>query len=454
MRPPTLHSALRGLHWPAVPDPVSARMLALQFQFERSQWWPLETLRQQQLRQLRLLLDHARRSVPWYRRALPADVGSDMFDLERFAELPLLGKQQLRQAPDQLLSDAVPPSHGRVSWSATSGSTGDPARVATTELDAWLSQAATLREHLWQGRDFGAGLAVIRYPGEDRYRYPDGEVRDNWGGATRQLIRTGPAFVLSSSSDIADQATWLRQHQPGYLLSYPSNIRALCDYFQDHGDTLPSLRQVRSIGEQVDPPLRELVRATWGVELVDVYSAFEAGYLALQCPAGTHYHVHAEGVLLEVLDDRDRPCEPGQVGRVVVTPLHNFAMPLIRYELGDYAEAGEPCTCGRGLPVLRRVLGRYRNMLRLPDGRLCWPAFGTARFRSIAPIRQFQAVQTEPGQLELRLVTDAPLNAAQEQALVQLVRTQLDYPLAIRFSYHAHIERGPGGKFEEFISRV
>jgi phenylacetate-CoA ligase len=52
----------------------------------------------------------------------------------------------------------------------------------------------------------------------------------------------------------------------------------------------------------------------------------------------------------------------------VVTPLHNFAMPLIRYAIGDYAEAGPPCACGRGLPVLARILGRARNLLTLPHG--------------------------------------------------------------------------------------
>jgi phenylacetate-CoA ligase len=73
-------------------------------------------------------------------------------------------------------------------------------------------------------------------------------------------------------------------------------------------------------------------------------------------------------VLVEILDAQGRPCRPGEIGRVVATPLHNVAMPLLRYELDDYAEVGQACACGRGLPVIRRILGRRQNMLRLPDG--------------------------------------------------------------------------------------
>ena len=97
-----------------------------------------------------------------------------------------------------------------------------------------------------------------------------------------------------------------------------------------------------------------------------MYSSQEVGYIALECPTGESYHVQAENVLVEVLDDQDRPCSPGDVGRVVVTALHNFATPLLRYDIGDYAEVGAPCPCGRGLPALRRIMGRQRNMALLP----------------------------------------------------------------------------------------
>jgi phenylacetate-CoA ligase len=128
------------------------------------------------------------------------------------------------------------------------------------------------------------------------------------------------------------------------------------------------LREARTFAEALPEDLRALCRAAWNVKLCDVYSAEEAGYIALQCPDHEHYHVQSENLIVEVIDERGEPCRAGEMGRVVVTTLTSFAMPLIRYEIGDYAVAGAPCPCGRGLPVIERVLGGTRNLLRLPDG--------------------------------------------------------------------------------------
>jgi phenylacetate-CoA ligase len=113
-----------------------------------------------------------------------------------------------------------------------------------------------------------------------------------------------------------------------------------------------------SVGEPVTAALRDIVRQAWDVPLKDSYSCEEAGYLAMQCPEQEVLHVQSENLLLEVVGNDGRPCVPGEAGRVLVTSLHNFATPLIRYELGDLAEVGAPCACGRGLPVIARVLGR------------------------------------------------------------------------------------------------
>src|SRR5215510_10900500 len=102
--------------------------------------------------------------------------------------------------------------------------------------------------------------------------------------------------------------------------------------------------------------------------------------MALQCPDHEHYHVQTECILLEVLDTHGGPCAPGRAGLVVATPRHAFAMPLVRYVVGDYAEVGPPCPCGRGLPVLARIMGRTRNRLVLETGESYWPSFGTHRF--------------------------------------------------------------------------
>jgi phenylacetate-CoA ligase len=189
--------------------------------------------------------------------------------------------------------------------------------------------------------------------------------------------------------------------------------------------------------------------------MVDMYSSQETGYLALQCPDHPHYHVQSESVLLEVVDDQGRPCAPGEVGRVLVTCLNNFATPLIRYEIGDYAEVGEPCPCGRGLPVLKRIMGRYRNLLTLPDGSRRWPRLGyESKLQDIAPIELMQMVQRNLDEIDVRLVVPRPLSATEQESLTGFIQKNLGHPFRLRFEYVDSIRNPANGKIEQFISQV
>ena len=165
--------------------------------------------------------------------------------------------------------------------------------------------------------------------------------------------------------------------------------------------------------------------------------------------------MQSEGVIVEVLDDTGAPAAPGELGRVVVTALHNLSMPLIRYDIGDLGELGPPCDCGRGLPVLRRVVGRSRGLFTLPSGERRWPLVGFARFREVAPaIRQFQIIQETRDLITARFTVDAPLTAGEESALTEIIRAALRHPFTVRFEYPAVIAREKNGKLHDVWSRV
>ncbi|MDQ7008381.1 MAG: phenylacetate--CoA ligase family protein, partial [Acidobacteriota bacterium] len=354
---------VEGIAWPALPGAAGEALVCLLYQFERSQWWPETALRAAQWRQLRILLRHARRHCPGYRHRLPAEP-----DPAGWREIPVLTRQQLQQEAASLRSEAPPEAHGRRLRFATTGSTSRPVEVERSELALLMAEAMVVRDHLWHQRDLGGKLAVITT------KVGQGE-HSEWGGAVSSAFITGPAATLDIRAEPAAQLSWLRRQQPAYLLSHPSNIDSLARLSLERGEHLPGLRGVRSFGEALPEGLRERVRRAWGVPLADTYSCEEAGTIALQCPQHARYHCMAEHLLVEVVDEAGQPCGPGEWGRVLLTTLHNYAMPLIRYEIGDYAELGAPCPCGRGLPVLRRILGRRRNMLVTPDGRRHWPSF-------------------------------------------------------------------------------
>ncbi|HUJ02435.1 MAG TPA: hypothetical protein VLW75_02275, partial [Rhizomicrobium sp.] len=127
----------------------------------------------------------------------------------------------------------------------------------------------------------------------------------------------------------------------------------------------------------------------------------------------------------------------------------------IRYDIGDWAEAGGTCACGRGLPALSRIFGRERNLILMPDGTRHWPLVGFDRFREIAPVRQYQFIQNDRQNIEVRLVTERPLDAREEEALSAHMQKALGHPFALRFIYfEGAIPAGANGKFEEFICRA
>jgi phenylacetate-CoA ligase len=259
-------------------------------------------------------------------------------------------------------------------------------------------------------------------------------------------------LVINSRIDVRQQLRWLQEYQPVYLLSLPSNLRELLRLCEQEGVDFPDLQQVRCFGETVTAELREHVRRVWGVGLSDIYSSQEVGYMALQCPEHEHYHVQAETMYLEVLDEKGKPCSPGEIGRVVVTPLHNFAMPLLRYEVGDYAEVGEACPCGRGLPVLKRIVGRTRNMARTPEGRCYWPSFPLEDWLDVANIHQFQLRQIAIDRIEVLLAMDGELSSQQAKLLEQRLQHSLNYPFKLDFRYVDAIPAQKNGKYEDFVS--
>ena len=445
-------SARSGIVWPALPNRFNAMVLALQHQLDESQWWPAETLLEHQMRQAEALISHAAGTVPFYGDRLGdvARVPTGELTLEHFQMLPILRRQDLQEAGQALASRATPRDHGRTSVIRTSGSTGRPVAVTRTAVNQVFYAALNLRSHFWHDREFGAVAASIRVL---RGAYAEA-FKANKPMPWVYGYRCGPMYFFDIGRTVGEQLDWLVKLDPVYLLTHPSNLRALLERSEETGARPQRLREVSTMTDALDPEVREACARVWGVPLHDAYSAQEVGFMALECPERPHYHVQSESVLVEVLDDDGAPCPAGRVGRVVVTDLHNFAMPLIRYDIADFAEVGEACSCGRGLLVLTRIVGRARNMLTLPSGERLWPSFGSRGLTDIAPIKQHQFVQKSVRHIEARLVTARPLTPEEEAKLREHILAKLSHPFEIAFAYHDDIPRSASGKFEDFLSEV
>jgi phenylacetate-CoA ligase len=450
-KPFILKSNVKGVVWPPLLAGPAASLAVLLAELERTQWLAPEELGKLQARQLPALLTHmAGQSPSFAARLKAAKLGlRDISTPETLRRLKPIGKPEIQDAGTSFFARSLPPGHEPVSQSKTSGSTGQPVVVRRTAINNLFWSAYAIREHLWNRRDITGRLSAIRSGIE---AYAEGR---HWGMPTNLLYVTGALQAIPIFTDIAEQAMLLAKFQPTVLKVYPSNLAGLLQLWRSGGFPLQQLKHIATMGETASDGLRADVDAVTGLGIEDQYSSQEIGAIAIQCPASGQYHIMAEALIIEILNERDEPCQEGEIGRVVATDLQNFSTPLIRYDLGDHAEMGGVCPCGRGLPTLKRILGRTRNLLRRPDGVNYWPRAVWYDFAKVAPIRQYQLVQNSLIDIEVRLVSDAELSQAQLAAMKPLILDRLGYPFNLTFvQSRERLPQTKGGKFEEFMSLI
>ena len=230
----------------------------------------------------------------------------------------------------------------------------------------------------------------------------------------------------------------------------PTNARSLARRLE--GKPLDGLDKLFLVGECFSDEDRAECEHGFAAAAVDRFGAMETGQMALQCPAGNHYHLQSENVLLEVLRPDGAPVKPGESGRVVVTTLHNYAFPLIRYEIDDAVTLGHPCSCGRGLPVIEKILGRRRHMFLFPDGSEMWPTL--MHGMGNLSVRQWQVAQTGPLELEVRYVPANPDKSSDYDRMTAFIRRQFRQNLSVRYKRLDRLPALPGGKFHNYINEL
>ena len=422
-------------------------------QFEGAERWSPETLEEYQLSLMGRLLAHAYETVPFYRARL-ADVGyqpGQPATRKLWQQLPVLRRSEVQDQRDALKSTRMPRNDDNSFKVTTSGSTGTPLTVWRSGHQALILQAIVLRKLIWADCDFRLKFGAIVL---DRSSTSVCTSIPDWGHPAALAYETGPGASIGNRSTPEEIAEWLVREQPDYLNIAPTLLKEVCFHFLDRGRTPLRLRGIMAHGEIVGPDVRELARRAFGLELFASYGANEVGTIAIQCPEHQHYHVQAETTLVEVLDDDGTPCGPGDTGTVVLTPLHGYASPLLRYEVGDRAVVGSPCPCGRPHPVLTQVVGRTRDCIVLPSGKRRYCYFLSVAFWEFGDLRQFQIIQRSLYDLEVRLVVRQRLTPDTEAEFARRIKTATSDHFSVSLTYHDSIPLPPSGKFQDIVCEV
>jgi phenylacetate-CoA ligase len=420
-------------------------------EFMANQWRPAEEIATLQWERLGALLRHAYATVPYYRAAFdrlglhpesirtPAD----------FARLPVLEKPTVRAERDQLVSSAFDPSD--LIASATGGSTGEPMRFCYDRASYEWRVAAAMRGDEWAGWRLCApefyiwGVALLPQQGRTRLK------KQLHHASLRRSIVNSFELAAERIPGIVQRYNRLR---PRVVIGYANAIYEFARFVQQAGMRLHRPHGVISSAEKLYGYQHELIEAVFQAPVFDRYGCREVMMIAAECHQHRGLHVTADNLYVEVVQG-GRLCAPGERGEILLTDLHNYGMPLIRYKVGDvgsWAEHG--CACGRGLPLLNVVEGRTLDLIRTPGGRVISGEFFPHLLKDFASIRRYQIVQEREDTLRVRLAVDPALPAADQRLLEETMMRTLGPEMRLDWEIGTDLAIETGSKFRPVLSRV
>ena len=368
--------------------------------FLRTQFLSRAQIEALQLERLNKLLKHAYAQCPFYRRRLAeAGINGDRLpSLDAFKALPLLGKRDIQDNGAEMLATDFSESD-RVR-NQTGGSTGSPLQfyVDKRRFDSRL--ASTVRHNGWAGYQPGDWCAELWGA-----RLDEVAGRGWWDGCRNwflyRLVPLNTSLIRSEDWDLF--ITALRKRRPRFIVAYTQSAVLFAHYLREKRVDDIRFESLITTAEVLLPGQREFLQETFGGRVFNRYGCREVSVIASECEHHRGLHVNAEALLVEIAAD---PYLPAPGGKVVITDLLNFSMPLIRYEIGDVGQWSEnqECPCGRALPLLADIQGRITDFLVLSHGlKVSGPSL-TLVVSDMPDVRQVQFIQKSGDEVTLRVV--------------------------------------------------
>lgn len=402
----------------------------------RLQWDHNEVQRWQD-EKLRSLLLHSYSTVPYYQEKYDANgiSPSSIRKCEDLAMLPIATKEDLKHDfPRRTVSFDVP--RRRMRLCHTSGSTGQMFNFYDDNKSRGFVIGSRLLFESWMG------LAIGDTTGRLTNR-----------PATLRTRLIGELCIPMSrlEGDALAALTYIRSLGPTSLIGDVSVLGSLANaILRVNADAAMDLRGIATTAEFLSPTHREMIARAFSCPIFDRYGVAEvAGYVAQECHEHAGLHVNSGLAIVEVVKNGEI-CGPGETGRLLVTSLHNYAMPFIRYDTGDLATVGDECSCGRAFPILKRIEGRSPSFVMTGSLPVSWMKFhAVLMMMNISTIERFQFVQSRVGELVLLV---APKSALTELQIDELdKRLNLVHPLVrVNVEPVDSIVPAASGKLEPF----
>lgn len=402
--------------------------------------------------QLAHLLRHAREQSPFYRERLAPLFRKDgRINWRAWKQIPILSRAELQKHGREMMSETLPGGHGAVHESASSGTTGMPVTVYSSTLMGIAGGAAFGRACRWYGQNDDDRLCVSMGDAELEALNPKSWVIGRKGSDRLDDPAACKRLAVSWSWPGEHILALMAQHQSTCFSGHATNVEDIAEA-QTRQRRNVRMKFMVGVAMAVTDRARGLAGIAFNAPVYSAYSSEEVHKIAHQCPVSGGFHVNSELVRVEILDDNNEPCWPGESGRVVVTPVLSAAQPLIRYEQGDMATWGEPCACGRAHPVLARIDGRMRHRFQFGNGRRFNPVIGFAHYRDLLKADRWQVAQTGPFAIEVRYVSSAPDGSIEFEALTQKYRQNFHPDIKVTYRRLETMPRTAAGKFIDYVN--
>lgn len=371
--------------------------------------------------QLTTLLRHARARSAFWRARIP----DRLINAVLFERLPVLDRDQLAsqvKAEGCLIANQ---GQGTFQTNRTSGSTGKPMMIYSSSENAYYNGVRTLAQYFINGLSFDENrtkISLSRQASEILERKQKVELSEGWIGPLGKLYRSGLNKTIRYAHDNDSLIKELKRHPIGYLVSPARYIELLID---QGGYGLIEELKIKywiHLSDYRNPELLDRLKQL-GIVCLSNYSADEAGPIAYECKDHEGvYHVAHTNVLVEEDASVQVESDGRKLSRLLVTHLHSYATPIIRYDIGDFGCVANSCACGHDGKVITHVFGRGKHFLKCPDGKTI-PFYISPRvLRNVCEFSEYRMRQTEIDTITIDLCRKEDLRAEQTERLIQVIK--------------------------------
>jgi phenylacetate-CoA ligase len=418
---------------------------------EANQWLSQEDLITLQWKKLQLLLRHAYDTVPYYKDifneyGLTPD---NITCADEFARLPILEKSTIQSNQDRMTSSRF--TRKSLIRSGTGGSTGESMQFFYDRNSYEKRIATAMRGDKWAG---------WRLCGPEFYLWGAAVLPTSYISGIKKKLhdsllnrKTVNSFNMNPK-DIPIIVKEYNNQRPTVVIGYANALYEFANFVEAHKLALHKPDGVISSAEILYDFQREKIEKIFGCKVFNRYGCREVMMIAAECNHHDGLHVASDNVYVEIVKD-GRLCEQGETGEIILTDLHNYGMPFIRYKVGDIGLINNNlCNCGRGLPLMEITMGRTLDIIRTPSGTLIPGEFFVYIFKDFSEIISWQVVQTHSDILNVKIKTRKDLTLDKESIIKDVVFRIVGPEIGIDWEINNHVEIDQSRKFRPVRSMI